>query len=119
MLPGAIGNRRRAGGLQIYVPSGHEVEPPQVTGVCHACGARFEEKGQEDAWQRHTVRCGKRNLDEIRAAGPRERNRGTIFDETTSDSPWDPEIAEHLQTVGRRMLREGRMEMLKSERVGS
>lgn len=112
ILPGEVAQRRA--GLTIYVPRGHEVDPPSITGVCNFCGARFERKGEEAAWEQHTARCGQKHLDDIRAMAPSEVNRGTIWDENS----WDPEVAEHMRKVGRRMRAEGRLETHPSERAG-
>jgi hypothetical protein len=60
------------------------------------------------------VACARRHLDEIRASSPRERNRGGPFD----PDQWDPEIDAHMKRVGERMLKEGRLEMDRSERAG-
>jgi hypothetical protein len=74
----------------------------------------FHQKGEEQAWQDHTVRCARRHIDEIRAMAPSEKHKGTVFDPET----WDPEIDEHMRKVGQRMIAEGRLTVRKSERAG-
>ncbi len=77
------------------------------------CGATFY-AGQEAAWERHVGDCARKHLDEIRAQAPSQRNKGTIFDNDGRDL----EIERHLHRVGERMKREGRLEVLPSERAG-
>lgn len=106
ILPGDVSHR---GGLTIHVPRGHETK--ERFGWCHVCGAKFA-KGEEAKWQRHVGECARANIDELRAAGARQRQEGTVFDE----NQWDPEWAAHQREVGKRMLREGRLVPHKSER---
>jgi hypothetical protein len=75
------------------------------------CGQIFE-LDREAEFQRHTGECAHRHLDEIRKASP--THRIPIFNE----EEWDPELAEHLQKVGRTMLEEGRLTMNRNERAG-
>lgn len=100
-------------GLTIHVPRGYERDGEVKIGVCRVpgCGAKFF-KGQEEAWQRHVGKCARANIDRLRSMSPRNKHSG-IFDEAA----WDPEVASHLKTVGRRMLEEGRLEMRPSERA--
>jgi hypothetical protein len=87
--------------------------PTHVVGVCHVCGSEFGE-GQEQVWQRHVGDCARRHMDEILAMRPSERNKGGPWDPET----WDPEVDAHMREVGRRMLRERRLEVLPHERAG-
>lgn len=113
------GDERAASGLTILVPRGHESgaqgEPTMVCrvpiGPGETCATAFW-PGEERAFTQHVTRCAKQHEAEIRNASP--RTRLPIFDEAT----WDPEVSEHLRAVGRRMLKEGRLVMHKSERVG-
>ena|SRR5215831_6563354 len=94
----------------LYVPSGYE---DRVAFRCNVCGAGFPQE-QAAVWQRHVGECARRNMDEILASRPSERNRGGPFDPES----WDPELEAHMREVGRTMLREGRMEVKRSERAG-
>src|SRR5438552_18365309 len=87
--------------------------PTRVVGVCHVCGSEFGE-GQEQTWQKHVGDCARKHMDEILAMRPSERNKGGPFDPET----WDPEVEAHMAEVGRRMLRERRLEVLPHERAG-
>lgn len=87
--------------------------PVRVVGVCNVCGAEFGE-GQEQTWQKHVGNCARKHMDEILAMRPSQRNKGGPFDPDT----WDPEVEAHMREVGRRMLREGRLEVLPHERAG-
>lgn len=96
------------------MPRGYEEDPPAMVGTCNFCGARFERNGEEVAWQRHTVACARKHIDDIRAMAPSEVKKGSIWDEES----WDPEIAEHMQKLGLRMREEGRLEVKPHERAG-
>jgi hypothetical protein len=122
LLPGDVA--RSGGGLTIHVPSGYETEDDRMAAggylVCKVivdadkrvmCGQIFE-LDREAEFQRHTGECAHRHLDEIRKASP--THRIPIFNE----EEWDPELAEHLQKVGRTMLEEGRLTMNRNERAG-
>jgi hypothetical protein len=102
-------------GLQILVPRGYEDDgtlPDQTpVGLCLICEAKFY-RGQEDEWQRHVGACARAHRAEIEEA--LEKRRKSIFNEDN----WDPEIAAHMREVGERMKREGRLEVLPSERAG-
>lgn len=87
--------------------------PTRVVGVCHVCGEKFGE-GQEQLWQKHVGECARAHMDEILASRPSERNKGGPFDPET----WDPEVEAHMREVGKRMLAEGRLEVLPHERAG-
>lgn len=104
-------NRRPAHALTILVPRGYD--DTTIVGVCHVCDAKFGE-GQEEAWQRHVGKCARAHMDEIRASTPKARQRGTVFDPEN----WDPEVEDYMLSVGKRMLREGRMEVKPHERAG-
>jgi hypothetical protein len=95
-------------GLQILVPRGYE--DAEVIGKClvPGCGARFY-AGQESQWQAHVGPCARRNMDRIEAVRPPSL---PIFED------FDPEVSAHLRNVGRRMLREGRLEVRKNEGAG-
>lgn len=90
-------------------------EAPPLVGRCLApgCGAVFY-KGEEEAWQRHTVKCGEEKLDEIRALAPSHVNKGTIFDHRDRDL----EMERHFRKVREDMEREGRMTVNPNERAG-
>lgn len=105
VLPGGVNP-----GLTIHVPRGYERDGEVKIGICRVCGAKFF-KGQEEMWQRHVGKCARANIDRLRAESL--RNRMPAFNEEN----WDPEVASHLKTVGRRMLAEGRLEMRPNERA--
>jgi N-acetyl-anhydromuramyl-L-alanine amidase AmpD len=106
------GDRPRPTTAQIFVPTGYENAPRRVVGVCHICGERFEEPGQEADWQKHVGACARAHMAEIHAES--ERRRKSVFHE----DQWDPEVAEHLRKVGERMIEEGRLEVRPNERAG-
>ena len=93
----------------LYVPAG--LETRSVVGKCEVpgCGLTFY-AGEEEAWQRHVGPCARKNLDAIKA----ETSKLAIDNEQN----WDPEVAAHMRSVGKRMLKEGRMEVLPHERAG-
>lgn len=103
---------------RILLPPGC-LEDQEVFGRCHVptdlhggeCGQTFY-KGQESLWQRHVGDCARKHRDIIQALSPSEANRGTPFED------WDPEVTAHFRGVRERMLREGRMEVKRSERAG-
>jgi hypothetical protein len=118
------GDTARTGGLTIHVPSGYEDErdAAQQPGalVCHVivdhdkrlmCGKIFgpEERGK---FEKHTGDCARKHLDEIRKAGI--AHRVAIMDPAT----WDPEVEAHMNELGKRMLREGRLTVKPNERAG-
>lgn len=105
IVPGEVTSR---GGL--ILPGGQQQETK--VGVCNICGARFH-RGGEEAWQRHVGRCARAHLDEIRAASPSEKRKGTPFD----PEMWNPDVEAYLKKVGERMIAEGRLEMRPNERV--
>jgi hypothetical protein len=108
ILPGASKPR---GALQIIVPRSVTDEANELVGHClvPGCGARFY-KGQEIQWQRHVGECARRNIDRIRAATA-PRGPSILHED------FDPEATAYLRDVGRRMLREGRLEMRPNERI--
>lgn len=92
----------------IIVPS--SAERP-VVGKCTVPGCDLVfYAGEEVAWQRHVGPCARANLDKIRAV-MREQ---PVF----SEDNWDPELAKHMRGVGKRMLKEGRLEVKPHERAG-
>lgn len=110
-------------GLTVLVPRGYESEtPPEPVAVCRIpvgpegelCGQPFyaHEHNWERKWREHMRECVERNRDAIHAQSP--RTKLPMFDEAN----WDPEVAAHMKKVGERMIREGRMEVHKSERAG-
>jgi hypothetical protein len=105
VLLGDAANRGR--GLQILVPRGYE--DAEVIGKClvPGCGARFY-AGDEAAWEKHVGPCARKNLDRIHAL----KRSLPIFED------YDPEVSKHLRGVGKRMLREGRLEVRKNEGAG-
>lgn len=105
--------RPRARPLTILVPRGHEQEDVVIVGRCHVCGSEFG-PGEEQAWRSHVGKCARAHIDEIRASAPSERVKGTLWDPNN----FDPEVDAHMREVGRRMLREGRWEVLPHERAG-
>lgn len=80
-----------------------------VTAPGEICGMTFT---RPDVWQRHVGRCARAHMDEIRAESIKARM--PVLD----DASWDPEIAEHMQTVGKRMREEGRLEVKPNEKAG-
>lgn len=68
--------------------------------------------GEERAYQAHVGKCARSHLQEIDAQ--RLKTRAPIFDEES----WDPEVAEHLRKVGKRMRAEGRLEVRPNEKAG-
>ena len=117
------GDPARPGGLTIAVPRGYETsqEAPTPVAVCRVpvgggevCGHPFY--AHEDGWRRkwiaHMAACAKRHEAAIHAESPKQRL--PILD----DANWDPEVAAHMKKVGERMIREGRLEVLPSERAG-
>lgn len=113
VLLNPAGARRRSGGLTIIVPRGYEDGDVVIVGKCHVCGGEFGE-GEEQRWQEHVGNCARAHMDEIRAMAPSEANKGTLWD----PNEWDPEVDAHMLEVGRRMRREGRMVVKRSERAG-
>jgi hypothetical protein len=111
ILPNGVVPPRAA---QLLVPRGYEdPEPPVMVGVCHTCDARFY-RGQEEDWQRHVGDCARAHLGEIMAARAEHKKRMAVFD----DDSWDPEIRQHMDKVGERMKREGRLVVRPNERAG-
>jgi hypothetical protein len=88
--------------------------PPQFrepAGHCNVCGEDLY--GTVGDMQKHMSACARANIDTIRAAAPSARKRGGPFDPEN----WNPDAEAHLREVGKRMLKEGRMELLPSERI--
>jgi hypothetical protein len=106
------GDRPRPRAPEIFVPTGYENAPRRVIGVCHICGERFEEAGQEAEWQKHLGLCAKAHMAEIQEMV--EERRKSVFHEDA----WDPELASHMREVGERMIEEGRLEVRPNERAG-
>lgn len=103
--------RRTQHSLEILVPGGYETRPEDIVGHCLVCGSKFY-RGEEEAWQRHVGDCARAHMDDILNSAPSVRDKGTPFE------PWDPEVEQHMLGVGRRMLAEGRREVLPHERAG-
>jgi hypothetical protein len=105
LLPGGV----KPGPRTLHVPAQYATEEVVLVG----CGQTFY-RGQEDEWQKHVGWCARKNMDAIRetVADIRER-RGPL-----DPAAWDPEIHEHMQKVGRRMRREGRLVVKPNERAG-
>ena len=87
------------------------IAPTQPNGYCSICREFLH--GTVGDMQKHMSACAREHIDEIRAAAPSQRFKDTVFDPTM----WNPEVEAHLARVGERMLAEGRLEMLPSERV--
>lgn len=99
---------------KLIVPGVRDDEPEFVCTVPvnadgDTCGHLFY-PGEERAYQKHVGKCAREHIDVIRAASPRTRNE--IFE------PWDPEVAAHMEKVGKRMIEERRLEVKPSERAG-
>jgi hypothetical protein len=93
--------------LNIWIPPQYR-EP---NGHCNVCDEDLF--GTVGDMQKHMAACARQNIDAIRAAAPSAKNKGGPFDPET----WDPEAEAHMREVGKRMLREGRLETLPSERI--
>ena len=107
----ARGQRAASRDLTIILPRSAAQE--RVPFRCTLCGARFT-KSQAQLYEHHVGDCARKNIDEIRANAPSVRRAGTPFDPNN----WDPEVEQHMLGVGRRMLREGRLEVKPHERAG-
>lgn len=107
ILPGGA----KQGLRTLMVPRGYEGEPPVIVGKCHVCDATFY-RGSEDEWQRHVGECARSHLGEIMDARAEEKQRMAIF----QPDAWDPEFREHMDKVGARMKREGRLVQRPNER---
>lgn len=94
--------------LNIWMPPGSG-EP---NGYCSICDCDLW--GTVGDLQKHMAACAREHIDEIRAQAPSVRHKGGPFDPET----WDPEVDAHMKKVGERMLKEGRLETLPSERAG-
>lgn len=119
ILPGASAP---AGEPQIFVPgqyATHTDDMPEPRFICRVptnredprehCGALFFD-GQEQRWQAHVGKCARDHEDVIRA----HSMQGTMFD----PNEWDPEIEAHMNKVGERMKKEGRLIVRSNERAG-
>lgn len=126
ILPGHV---ERAGGrLTIHVPRGYEREEDyraelEDAGGYHVCrvvvNAETEEicgatwpADQERAYLAHLRTCVSNHRDVIHAASP--RTKMPFMD----PNAWDPEVEAHMREVGRRMVKERRLEVKPSERAG-
>lgn len=94
------------GGLTLWVPRGAETKP---IGECYICGIPFFDMREPTV---HLPRCAREHGDVIRENSLKARL--PIFDE----NEWDPEVARHMRRVGKRMIRERRLEVKPSERAG-
>lgn len=68
--------------------------------------------GEERAYQQHVGPCARSHLAEIQAQ--RLAARLPAFDENA----WDPEIRAHMDKVGERMKKEGRLTVNPNEKAG-
>lgn len=104
ILPGPQSPKGR---LTILVPRGYEDRP---TGGCALCGVPFF---RDRDVKQHLASPGHAEMVErAREARGRRDQRLAIMRHP------DPEVAEHMAGVGRRMLREGRLTVKPSERAG-
>ncbi len=97
------------GGLSILVPRGYDERP--AVGECYMCGLQF---AAGDNVMAHLRSCVKDAGHDHRMAEEERKEAMHIF----SEEAWDPEVAAHLREVGKRMLREGRLETKPNERAG-
>ena len=105
ILPGHV---PPSGGLTILVPAGYE-RPPAFR--CELCGKQFN-KNEGAVWERHVGECARVHHDEIQALVAKRQSG------PSHESNWDPEIAEHMLDLGKKMRREGRFEVRPNERMG-
>jgi len=117
VLPGDA----RRGMSTLHVPRGYESDPenaPVLVGVCLVPGCDREGapfyRGQEDQWQQHTGWCARRHRDEIAEAIQERKDANAIFQRDA----WDPELRDHMDKVGKRMIEEGRLVVKPNERAG-
>jgi hypothetical protein len=110
VLPGGV----QPGMRTLAVPREY-AEEQVLVGKClvPGCGQTFY-RGQEDEWQKHVGWCARRNMDAIHETVAEIKERRGVLD----PGAWDPEIHEHMQKVGRRMRKEGRLTVKPSERAG-
>lgn len=109
----------RHGGLTVLVPKGYEDEGFAAPFYCRVpldmeftpCMTPLMTPRE---YERHVVRCTRGHMDIIMALRPSQRN--PLF--APGDTAWDPEIRAHMDKVGERMLREGRLEVRPHERAG-
>jgi hypothetical protein len=100
------GEKPRRSNLQIIVPRGHA----EVVGQCSLCELVFYDQAEA---RRHFERNARKHAElanEMRTE--RLEERMPVFDE------WDPEVAEHMRKVGKRMLEERRLEVKPNEKAG-
>ncbi len=112
VLPGGV----QPGARTLHVPREYaDGEENPLVGKClvPGCGQVFH-RGQEDLWQKHVGWCARRNRDALEESIAEIRERRGVLD----PDAWDPEIHEHMQKVGRRMRREGRLTVKPNERAG-
>ena len=110
VLPGGVA----PGGRQtLMVPHGYDDGP--LVGKCTVpgCGQVFY-AGQEDEWQKHVGWCARKNRDVIEEMIAARKKQMAVFQPET----WDPEIREHMDKVGKRMIAEGRLTVKPNERAG-
>jgi hypothetical protein len=106
-------------GRTLHVPRQYASHDPEVVvGRCLVPGCERQGqpfyRGQEDLWQKHVGWCARRNRDEIEAAIQERKDRLPVFQRDA----WDPEVRDHMDKVGERMKREGRLVVKPSERAG-
>jgi hypothetical protein len=100
------GEKPRRDKLQILVPREHGT----VVGQCSLCELVFYDQAEA---RRHFERNARKHAEMANEARTeRLEERMPVFDE------WDPEVAEHMRKVGKRMLKERRLEVRPEERAG-
>jgi hypothetical protein len=107
------------GARTLMVPRGHEdPDPGPIVGRCLVPGCDREGRpfyaGQEELWQKHVGWCARRNRDEIEAAIQERKDANPL----QQRDAWDPELRDHMDKVGARMKREGRLVVKPNERGG-
>lgn len=100
------GDRPKRGDLTILVPRGMGSRP---VGECYSCGIPFFSR---EEGERHMGPCARKHQAELMAQAVKRRI--PIFDPEN----WDPEVERHMRKVGKRMIREGRLEVKPNERAG-
>jgi hypothetical protein len=95
----------------LWLPeSARDPEPERKELHCHLCGEVWPPERVTD-WQGHFQQCIREHQGDIHEMSV-ERQR--------HPANWvpDPEVAAHMEKVGKRMIREGRLEVKPSERAG-
>lgn len=99
---------------KLIVPGVRDEEPTYVCRVPvnangDICGQLFYADEARD-WQSHVGRCARANRQAIEEAS--HARKDPLYE------AWDPEVAEHMQKVGERMIHERRLEVKPNERAG-